>query len=230
MSISQKQSGKDDPKVRIPKDHRKSFRDFMRDQMQLSESDTRWSGMCESLQRQGHGKPARFASAYAHMVATPRSERMDPRDAPNSAFIFVDDLNDSNPWGHIVGKWGSGDGDLDSIPVVTNDVNDSESGYDAGNVTVVPLGWFPKYWGDTIKFATLWFGGDDIPIYEVGSGPEDTEKWVKEAIDRARGVIEMMKKALRDNNEENYPRHERALLREIADQKAIIEDLKGLLP
>jgi hypothetical protein len=231
MSISSKQDRRDKPSIGVPKEHRQEWREFMRDQIALPESDQRWRGMCESLQRQAHGKPARFASAYAHMVATPMSERMDPREAPRTAFIFVDDENDSNAWGHIVGKWDFGDGTLDGIPVVTNDVNDRETDYDPGNVTVVPLGWFPRHWGDSIKFATLWFGGDDIPTFDPTPSPkEDTAKQVQRAINRAEGVIEMMKKAIRDNDGKEHPRHEKALRRELSDQREIIADLKKLLP
>lgn len=230
MSISQHQSVRDNPHLRVPKEHRQDWRGFMTTQIRLSESDTRWKGMCESLQRQAHGFAAAFASAYAHMVATPLKERVDPREAPISAFVFVDDPNDSNPFGHIVGKWGHGDGTLNDIPVVTNDVNDTKTNYDAGNVTVCPLGWFPNHWGDGVKFATTWFGGTEIPTYEPESAEEDTAEWVKVAIERARAVIEMMRKALRDNDESTHPRHERALNREIADQQQIIADLRGLLP
>lgn len=230
MSISQRQSGKDTPLLRVPKDHRQDWREFMQAQINLPESDTRWRAMCESLQRQAHRFPARFASAYAHMIATPASERMDPREAPRSSFIFVDDLNDSNAFGHIVGKWGMGPGALEDIPVVTNDVNDSESGYDAGNVTVVPLGWFPKYWGDQIQFATMWFGPQEIPHVTPQTGPEDTERWVKASIDAAQEVIELMQKAARDNDEIKHPRHEVAIRREIQDQREIIQSLRKLLP
>lgn len=230
MSIAQQQSGKDNPLLRVPVEHRKDWRSFMGDQMQLSESDTRWKGMCESLQRQAHGFAAAFSSAYAHMVATPLSERMDPREAPISAFVFVDDPNDSNAWGHIVGKWGMGDGTLEGIPVVTNDVNDTKVSYDPGNVTVCPLGWFPKNWGDNIQFATTWFGGTEIPTFTPESPKEDTAEWVKASIERARAVIEMMRKALRDNDETKHPRHEKALQREINAQREIIDSLRGLLP
>lgn len=231
MSISQHQNNPDSPFYRVPKEHRQEWRDFMEKQIQLSEYDTRWQGMCESLQRQAHGFDAAFASAYAHMIATPASERIDPREAPVGAFIFCDDPNDSNRYGHVVGKWSrEHDDDVESIPVVTNDVNDSETGYDPGNVTVVPLGWFPRYWGDSIKFATLWFGGDEIPTFTPESGKEDTAEWIHKAIDRAHGVIEMMRKALRDNDEEAHPSHERAITREINAQRKIIEDLRKQLP
>lgn len=229
MSISQYQSGRDNPLIRVPKEHRQDWRQFMSAQMHLPETNTRWAGMCESLQRQAHDFDAAFASAFAHMIATPKSERMDPREAPISAFIFADDPNDSNVWGHIVGKWAHHT-DLNSIPVVSNDVNDTKTGYDAGNVTVVPLGWFPKYWGDSIKFATLWFGGDEIPNVEPETAEQDTEKWVKQAITRAQAVVELMQKALRDNDESKHPRHEKAIRREIADQRKIIQTLRTLLP
>lgn len=230
MSIAQHQNKRDNPLVRVPKEHRRDWRDFMSLQINLPESDTRWQGYCESLQRQAHGFDARFASAYAHMVATPLNERMDPRDAPISAFIFADDPNDENAWGHIVGKWGHGHGPLDDIRVVTNDVNDRETGYDPGNVTVVPLGWFPRYWGDSIRFATMWFGGDEIPQVEAPTAKEDTEVWVRKAIEKAQEVIEWMKKALKDNDGKEHPRHERALKREINDQREIIESLRSMLP
>lgn len=229
MSVSQLQDRRDSPLLRVPKEHRKDWRAFMHIQMGLPESDTRWKGMCESLQRQAHDFDAAFASAYAHMVATPLKERMDPREAPVSSYIFVDDPNDSNAYGHIVGKWANAD-KLADIPVVTNDVNDAKSTYDPGNVTVVPLGWFPQHWGDGIKFATTWFGGTEIPTYVPESAQEDTAAWVKVAIERARAVTEMMRKALRDNDEKAHPRHERALQREIDDQKRIITSLQGLLP
>ena len=230
MSISAQQSKRDNPLLRVPKEHRQDWKSFMRTQMQLSESDERWRAMCESLQRQAHGFQAAFASAYAHQIATPLSERMDPREAPISAFIFADDENDSNRWGHVVGKWGMGDGSLEGIPVVSNDVNDAKTSWDPGNVTIVNLGWFPRYWGDSIKFATTWFGGTEIPTYEPQSGKEDTAEWVKVAIERARAVIEMMRKAKRDNNEDKHPAHERAIEREIADQQEIIASLRKLLP
>lgn len=230
MSISSTQSGKDTPLVRVPKEHRLDWRAFMHKQIALPESDQRWKGMCESLQRQAHGFNAAFASAFAHMIATPLSERMDPREAPISSFIFVDDKADSNRFGHIVGKWGPGDGSLENMPVVTNDVTDNESGYDPGNVTVVPLGWFPRHWGDSIQFATTWFGGTEIPNFVPGAAKEDTEEWILVAIDRSKAVIEMMRKALRDNDETKYPGHERAIQREINDQRLIIADLKLLLP
>lgn len=232
MSIANQQTNRDNPLLRVPKEHRVDWREFMRAQMSLSEGDQRWQGMCESLQRQAHGFQARFASAYAHMIATPKSERIDPRDAPVGAFIFVDDAGDSNAYGHIVGKWGHND-DLNKIPVVTNDVTDNESGYDPGNITVVPLGWFPLYWGDSIEFATLWFGPDRIPtepVVKPETPKEDTEEWIRNAIAAAREVIEMMKKARRDNDEDKHPRHERAITREIKDQQEIIALLQKLLP
>jgi hypothetical protein len=231
MSISAQQNKKDNPLLRVPLAHRQDWRAFMGNQMKLPEGDTRWQGMCESLQRQGHGFPATFASAYAHLVATPQGERLDPREAPIGGFIFVDDPHDSNAYGHIVGKWSrDGDHSLETIPVATNDVGDSESGYDPGNVTVCPLGWFPKNWGDSVQFATLWFGGTDIPTVDPQTGEEDTEVWVRKAIDRAHGVIEMMRKALKDNDGTTHPRHEAALKREIADQREFIASLHGLLP
>ena len=230
MSISSQQFGKDTPLVRVPKSHRVDWRAFMRQQFALPESDQRWKGMCESLQRQAHEFDAAFASAFAHMVATPKNERMDPREAPISSFIFVDDLADSNRFGHIVGKWSFGNGSLESILVVTNDVTDDEAGYDPGNVTIVPLGWFEKNWGDSVQFATTWFGGTEIPTFVPGEAETDTEEWVLVAIERAKAVVEMMNKALRDNDESKHPNHERAIKREIADQRQIIEDLKRLLP
>ena len=230
MSIAQKQTGLDSPLVRVPKEHRQDWREFMNAQISLPEADTKWKGMCESLQRQAHDFPARFASAFAHMIATPKSERMDPRDAPLTSFIFVDDPNDSNAYGHIVGKWGMGDGSLDGIPVITNDVNDSETDYDGGNVTVCPLGWFPKHWGDQIQFATMWFGQNEIPNVVPQTGPEDTERWIKESIEAARATRNLMRKALRDNDESKHPRHERVIQREIDAQTKIIQDLRELLP
>lgn len=232
-SISSLQSSNDNPLLRVPRDHKLEFKDFMSRQMKLPESDTRWRAMCESIQRQAHGFDAAFGSAYAHMVATPKSERMDPREAPRTAFIFVDDPNDSNRYGHVVGKWDVGTGSLEGIPVVTNDVSDSEGGYDPGNVTVVPLGWFPRHWGDAIQFATTWFGGDEIPTFTPAppeSGKEDTAEWVQVAIERARVVKEMMRKAIRDNNDITHPAHERALRRELAHQQSVIDSLKQLLP
>lgn len=230
MSVSQRQTGKDNPLLRVPKEHRLEWREFMGIQMKLPESDTRWQGMCESLQRQAHGFAAAFASAYAHMVATPKTERIDPREAPVSAFIFVDDLNDSNRYGHIVGKWGDGDGSLEGIPVVTNDVTDNKATYDPGNITVCKLGWFPANWGDQIQFATLWFGGTEIPSVDPETAKEDTAEWVRISIDRAQAVIEMMRKAVRDNDQKAHPAHERALKREIEDQREIVEALRNLLP
>lgn len=197
---------------------------------QLPEGDTRWRGMCESLQRQAHGFAAAFSSAFAHMVATPPAERIDPREAPISAFIFVDDPADSNAFGHIVGKWGHGDGTLAGIPVVSNDVNDQKTSYDPGNVTVCPLGWFPTHWGDGIKYATTWFGGTEIPTYEPETAQEDTAAWVEKAIARAEAVVELMRKARRDNDENKHPRHERAIQREIDAQRKIVHDLRALRP
>lgn len=230
MSISSQQTGTDNPLLRVPKAHKVDWREFMTAQMNLRESDTRWKGMCESLQRQAHGFDSAFASAYAHMVATPKSERMDPREAPVTSFIFVDDPNDDNAYGHVVGKWGMGDGSLEVIPVVTNDVNDTKVGYDGGNVTICQLGWFPKHWGDNIRFATTWFGGDEIPTYVPQTGKEDTAEWVRNAIERAKAVKEMMRKALRDNDEKRHPAHERAIQRELDAQQHIIDSLRELLP
>lgn len=228
MSISQRQDRPDTPLV--PREHRQDWRQFMFAARQLPEADTRWRGMCESLQRQAHGFPAAFSSAFAHMVATPLSERVDPREAPLTAFIFVDDPNDSNAFGHIVGKWDHGDGTLEGIPVVTNDVDDRKAAYDPGNVTVCQLGWFPTHWGDGIKFATTWFGGTEIPTYEPETGPEDTARWVEKAIARSEAVVELMRKAKRDNDENRHPRHERAIQREIRAQRQIVKDLRALRP
>ena len=228
-SISSRQVAADTPLLRVPKSHRKPWREFMTEQMDLPESDQRWGGMCESLQRQAHGFEAAFASAFAHMIATPMSERIHPLDAPVSSFIFVDDPNDSNKFGHVVGKWAH-DSVLENIPVVTNDVTDGETGYDPGNVTIVPLGWFPRHWGDAIQFATTWFGGTEIPTFTPGEAQRGTEAWVLKAIERAQAVVRLMNKALTENDEAKHPRHERAILREIEDQKQIIEDLKSLLP
>lgn len=231
MGFAEKQSGKDGP-LRTTTEARTSFKDFMRRQMALSESNETWKGMCESLQRQSHGFAARFASAYAHQVATPRSERLSIKEAPVGAFIFVDDPNDSNRFGHIVGKWAQGETEADT-PVVTNDVTDSQSGYDPGNVTVCPLGWFPTHWGDNIRFATVWFGSDSIPLKDdkpPESAQQDTRDWIKRSIERAELVIELMKKAIKDNDGRKHPKHEAALKREVEDQRKIIADLKRLLP
>lgn len=230
MSISQRQTGRDNPLLRVPQEHRQDWRAFLGDQMKLPESDTRWRAMCESLQRQAHGFDAAFASAYAHQIATPLSERIDPREAPLTAFIFVDDPNDSNAFGHVVGKWGHGDGTLENIPVATNDVSDNKAGYDPGNVTVCPLGWFPAHGWGSIQFATLWFGGTEIPTIEPQTGPQDTERWVKVAIARAEAVVELMVKARQDNDGKVHPRHEQAITREIQDQRQIIASLQALLP
>jgi hypothetical protein len=230
MSISQTQSGVDKPDICVPKEHRLSWRGFMRSQMALPESDVRWKAMCEALQRSAHGFQPSFSSAAAHMIATPKSERMDPREAPATSFIFVDDIHDSNFFGHIVGKWGMGDGTLENIPVVTNDVNDDRSAYDAGNVTIVPLGWFPANWGDSIQFATTWFGGTEIPTFVPQSGKDDTEEWIKVSIERAKAVLEMMRRARHDNDEAKFPRHEKAIQREIDAQLDIIKSLRELLP
>lgn len=233
MSISQRQNRRDTPLVRVPKEHRQDWTEFMQDQIDLPEYDVRWRGMCESLQRQAHGKPAKFASAYAHMIATPQNERMNPLEAPRTAFIFVDDPRDSNAFGHIVGKWGMGPGSLADIPVVTNDVSDSKAYYDGGNVTVCKLGWFPANWGDAIQFATMWFGGDDIPTVEPPTAEEDTERWVKASIESAQHTIELMRKAAKDVRPTNTAaavRHEKAIRREIEDQRNIIRDLRKLLP
>lgn len=233
MTVSSKQTGVDTPALRVPREHRQSWRGFMQKQMDLPETDTRWEAMCESLQRQGHGFEAAFSSALAHQIATPKSERIDPREAPISSFIFVDDPSDSNRYGHIVGKWAMGPGSLEAIPVVTNDVSDSGGGYDPGNVTIVQLGWFPRYWGDAIQFATTWFGGTEIPTFVPSpkqSGPEDTAEFIKVAIERAQAVVELMRKARRDNDDNAHPAHERAIQREIDAQKKIVADLRKLLP
>lgn len=231
MSISSKQTKADNPLIRVPKEHRLSWRDFMSKQMTLPESDTRWGAMCEGLQRSAHGFEAAFASAFAHEIATPKSERLDPREAPISSFIFVDDPNDSNPYGHVVGKWGDGgSGKLEDIPVATNDVADNKADYDYGNVTVVRLGWFPQHWGDRVQFATLWCGGDEIPSYTPQTGKEDTARWVKTAIVRAEAVVELMRKARQDNDQKIHPAHERAIQREIDEQNKIVHSLRQLLP
>lgn len=232
MSISSKQSGKDVPDKVMPLADRQDWRSFMQAQIDLPESDQRWKGMCESLQRQSHSFPARFASAYAHMIATPKKERLDVREAPVGAFIFVDDPRDSNAYGHIVGKWSYSD-DAESIRVVSNDVNDTKSGYDPGNVTVCPLGWFPRFWGDSIRFATVWFGGDriDTKLRPAAQPPRvKTAAEVRRAIDAALEVIEWMQKAAKDNDGKQHPAHEKAIRREIADQRKTINRLKKLLP
>ncbi len=231
MSISQHQSGRDNPLIRVPKEHRVDWRTFMDAQIKLPETDTRWRGMCESLQRQAHGFAAAFSSAYAHMIATPLKERLDPREAPISSFIFVDDPNDSNAYGHVVGKWAHGGGSLEGVLVLTNDVNDTLVSYDPGNVTVASLGWFPEHWGDSIQFATTWFGGTEIPTVEkTETAAEDTAVWINQSISRAEAVVELMKKARKDNDETKHPRHEKAIQREIAAQNDIIYSLKALLP
>lgn len=218
----------------MPLDDRKAWREFVKAQIALPETDQRWKGMCESLQRQSHGFPARFSSAYAHMIATPKSERLDPRDAPPGAFVFVDDVTDSNRFGHIIGKWAMGPGALEDIPVFTNDVNDAHTGYDAGNVTVCKLGWFPRNWGDSIQFATLWFGNDEIPTVEKRTPNErqriKTAPEIRQAIANAREVIEWMVKARQDNDGKSFPKIEAAITREIKAQKKTIERLQKLLP
>lgn len=229
MSFASKQGRADSPLV-VQKDHRLDYRAFINDARALPEGDETWGAMCESLQRQAHGFAAKFGSALAHQIATPKSERIDPREAPFSAFIFVDDPSDSNPFGHIVGKWGDAKAIAD-IPVSTNDVSDNEAVYDYGNVTVVPLGWFPGHWGDAVQFATLWYGDTSIPLKDPKpSAAEDTEAWVRRAIARAQEVVELMRKALQDNDGRQHPKHEAACKREIAHQKRLVAELRRLLP
>ena len=53
---------------------------------------------------------------------------------------------------------------------------------------------------------------------------------VKRAIERAESVIELMKKARKDNAGKQHPFVEKVVAREIEDQRKAISDLKKLLP
>jgi len=214
----------------VPRQDRLDYRGFIQEQMQLSNTDTTWAAACETLQRTAHGFPARFGSAFAHQIATPAAERIDPREAPFSAFIFVDDPEDSNKDGHVVGKWHDA-ADVADIVVVSNDVGDDKLSYDPGNVTTVSLGFFPEHWGDTVQYATLWFGPQHIAT--VDGPPEPTAKQaikdeLHDAIDSAQEVIEMMEKAIHDLGDD-HPIAERRCRREISHQRRVIDNLKRLL-
>lgn len=226
MSTKIQQDRRDSPFQRVQKDQRQDYRAFINAQVGLPDHDQRWRAMCESLQRQAHGFVARFASAYAHQVATPPSERIDVREAPNTAFVFVDDPADSNKWGHVVGKWGKDE--AGNILVSTNDADGP------GVISIKRLDWFEPNWGDRVQFATLWFGPDTIPLAPPPepkpTAKQTTEAQLRSAIDNALEVIELMRKALRDNKEAKHPAHEKAIKREIADQQETIENLRRLLP
>lgn len=227
-SISSRQNRADNPLV-VPRQDRLDYRGFVDEQTALPDSDTLWGGGCESLQRTAHGFPARFGSAFAHQIATPKKERLDPREAPFSAFVFCDDPNDDNAFGHVVGKWRDAP-KLDDILVSTNDVADNGSDYDYGNVTVVPLGYFPAHWGDGIRFATLWFGPDEIPTVEQKPKPRQAiAAELRDAVDAALDVIQAMSKAIRDLGP-GHPVIERRCRREITHQHQVIEQIRRLLP
>lgn len=229
------QNRKDTPLSHMPHDDKVDWTQFYRKQIALPDTNDQWGAACEALWRTGHGFPAQFASAIAHQYATPKSERLDVREAPIGSAVFIDDPSDSNAFGHVVGLWERHLGASDVIKVATNDVKGNT--YEYGSVSIVDLGWFKPNWGDDTQFATLWCG--DYKVQVVGgkvvkpkppTGREDTKSQIQRAIHFAENVVEMMHKAIKDNNGKIRPAHERQLHRELADQQRNLRDLRHLLP
>lgn len=228
-SFASKQTSRDQQLI-TDRDDRMDYRSFMKAQFHLSEDDITWGGACESLWRQANGFAATFGSAAAHRAATPMKHRFDPRDAGIGFAVMVDDLNDDNTNGHIVGKWSDAD-KIEDIICASNDVADGGTGFDFGNVTTINLGWFPKNWGDQIWFATDWCGDDQIVGSHVPqTGRENIETQIRNAITRCRQTLEWLERAKRDNPDREHPKIEQTLREEVAYQNRQINRLKRLLP
>lgn len=227
------QNRKDTPLLHMPLNDRQDWRAFYETQFARPVTDDTWGAMCEGLWRSGHGFPATFGSAIAHQLATPKSERLDIREAPIGSAVFYDDPRDSNPFGHITGLWARKS--PTDIDVATNDVRNGS--YEYGSVSVVPHTWFKANWGDDLQFATLWCGpykvevvGGKVVPPKPPTGRQDTAALVHRAINNAEQVVDLVKKAIKDNDGKIRHQHEVRLHQELRDQQQNLRDLRHLLP
>lgn len=124
-----------------------------------------WRNLCLRLQREARGLPAIYPSALAAQNATPEEDRVyRAKDLKRGMVAYFDDINDSNPYGHIVFVIGSDK--QGELICWTNDA------LRTGGVDVVRMDWFQQHWGDVFQFGATSLNGYDLPEFDEPPKPK----------------------------------------------------------
>jgi len=147
-----------------------------------------------------------YPSAISAQHATPREHRVYDLDKVTRGMVaYFDDINDSNPYGHIVTV--AGRNKNGELLVWSNDVAG------AGKVAKVRASFFPNYWGDRFMFGATWLNGVALDLPEK-KAPEPPKKERFQLLDEA---IESVKKAYALNKERDNVRVANALKRDLRE-------------
>lgn len=177
-----------------------------------------WRGLCQMRVRSARNLPALYPSAFAAMVATPMSKRVDIKDATKGMIGYADDPNDSNKFGHVFTFVGRESGT--GIPLV--DTNDALI---VGGGSVVRYDWFESHWGDRFQFASttcngfdLIIGGGTKPAPDKNPEPKPVPEIKAENFDYATHRLE---KSLVWHEKHGFPGLARRIRREMRDLEAL---------
>lgn len=119
-------------------------------------------GMCLKICRSARNIGSRYPSAISAQHATPTNKRVQRvRDLRRGMVIYFDDVNDSNPYGHVVTMVGRVKDVpthyLSSLVVETNSVVRNRIVRVRGN-------YFQRHWGDEYQFGATWLNGQDLKL------------------------------------------------------------------
>lgn len=154
------------------------------------------NGMCLKVCRTARNIGAMFPSAISAQHATPSERRVYDLSKITKGMIgFSDDPNDSNPYGHVYTFVGRRKGfdrdDPDGLLTRTNSVI-------SGRVSVVPLSFYARNWGDKFQFAATWLNGVvlDLPDRKPEPRPPLPPRGVKR-LERVEDILTDMIEAHR---------------------------------
>lgn len=182
------------------------------------------NGQCLHICRDARGLGPVYPSAVVAQNATPAAHRVyHVADVRRGMVVYYDDLNDSNPYGHIVtvvGRDRDADPDsLSSLLVRSNSVLSHE-------VVVVRGDYFPTHWGDSFQFGATWLNGValDLPDGGPAQPPTPTPAYIgRRGTDRLRAIDTELSQMIENHRRFGNRRIVRALKR---DRDAIRKTLR----
>lgn len=177
-------------------------------------------GQCLKVCRSARNLPARYSSALAAQVATPKTKRVyEISNIKPGMVMFFDDPNDDNPYGHIVTVYAVAPiiKSLDDILVWTNSVQ-------ANVLTKVRASYFKQHWGDQFQFAATWLNGFDLLMPTAPKPPIGGA--ATHGLPRLHEIVVEMEDMIADHKKAGNTRIVTALERDKAELLQTIEQFK----
>lgn len=179
---------------------------------------TAWRAKCLQATRTARNLPAVYPSALAAQHATPMSDRVYDRDqwVPGMV-VFIDDPDDSNPFGHVVTLR---TGPKASSPLLTW-TNDA---FVSGGISCVDVDWFERHWGDKVQFASRSLNGFalDLPEMTAPKHPRPKPPLRASAVN-LEYAIHRLEKAIAFHQEKGHTRLVKALRADVAEIRETIK-------